>query len=269
MPSGPASITPTCTSADTHTSNVNVKSLGNSRKEAVAETYCEIVSHLGPTVKEVGVVPVIVRPQRHRSAAHRLDFDDMTDDVRARLIAATAELVERRGPLGVRVDEIAERAGCSRATLYRYAVDKDELIREVIVARTTVMAGIVAHQVEGITDPTERVAQGMLLFSDALRSESWFKALQNDSDGSYPLARIGGGLEAMGAAISPLIEALLHEYADSRHLREDVDLPDAVEWLMGILMSLLAPAFAARSREHRLAMLKRYAVYPLIKPQHE
>ncbi|WP_157746192.1 TetR/AcrR family transcriptional regulator [Mycobacterium marseillense] len=194
---------------------------------------------------------------------------DMSDDVRARLIAATAELIEQRGPLGVRVDEIAERARCSRATLYRHAADKDELVREVIVARTTVMAGIVAHQIDGISDPTERVAQGMLLFADALRSESWFKALQNDSDGSYPLARIGGGLEAMGAAISPLIEALLHEYVDSRHLREDVNLHDAVEWLMGILVSLLAPAFAAHSREHRLAMLKRYAIFPLIKPQHE
>ncbi|GAB1815908.1 TetR/AcrR family transcriptional regulator [Mycobacterium sp. MUNTM1] len=193
----------------------------------------------------------------------------MPEGVRARLIAATAELIEQRGPLGVRVDEIAERAGCSRATLYRHAADKDELVREVVVARTTVMAGIVAHQIDGISDPTERVAQGLLLFSDALRSESWFKALQNDGDGSYPLARIGGGLEAMGTAISPLIETLLHEYVGSGHLREDVDLPDAVEWLIGILMSLLAPAFAGRSREHRLAMLKRYAIFPLITPQHD
>ncbi|WP_238305541.1 MULTISPECIES: TetR/AcrR family transcriptional regulator [Mycobacterium] len=97
---------------------------------------------------------------------------DMPDDVRARLIAATAELIGQRGPLGVRVDEIAEPARCSRATLYRYAADKDELVREVIVARTTAMAGIVAHQIEGISDATERIAQGMLLFADALRSES-------------------------------------------------------------------------------------------------
>ncbi|WP_236981476.1 MULTISPECIES: hypothetical protein [Mycobacterium] len=73
----------------------------------------------------------------------------------------------------------------------------------------------------------------------------------------------------MGAAISPLIQTLLDEYIDSRHLRDDVNLHDAVEWLMGILLGLLAPAFAAHSREHRLGMLKRYAVFPLIKPQYE
>jgi len=190
----------------------------------------------------------------------------MPGDLRSRLVAATAELIEQHGPLRVRIDDIAERAGCSRATLYRHAADKDELIREVILARSKVMAGIVAHQIEGITDPTERLAQGMLLFSDALRSETWFKALQSHGgSGAHALARVGGGLEALTSMISPLIEALLREYVDAGHLREDVNTPDAVEWLIGIQLGLLEP-FAAHSREHRLAMLKRYAVFPLIKP---
>ena len=187
----------------------------------------------------------------------------MPGDLRSRLIAATAELIERHGPLRVRIDDIAERAGCSRATLYRHTADKDELIREVILARSQVMAGIVAHQIEGITDPTERLAQGMLLFSDALRSETWYKALQAHSgSGAHALARVGGGLEALTSMISPLIEALLREYVDAGHLREDVNSHDAVEWLIGIQLGLLEP-FAGHSREHRLAMLKRYAVFQI------
>lgn len=189
----------------------------------------------------------------------------MPGDLRSRLIAATAELIEQRGPLGVRVDDIADRAGCSRATLYRHAADKDELIGEVIVARTKVMAGIVAHQIEGFSDPAERMAQGLLLFSDALRSESWYKALQTHSRGPYALARVGGGLEAMMSKISPMVEALLQEYRATGTLREDVDTRDAAEWLIGILLGLLEP-FATHSREHRLAMLKRYAIFPLIEP---
>ncbi|BDB40181.1 MULTISPECIES: TetR/AcrR family transcriptional regulator [Mycobacterium] len=192
----------------------------------------------------------------------------MPGDLRGRLIAATAELIDQRGPLGVRVDDIAEKAGCSRATLYRHAADKDELIREVIMARTATMAGIVAHQIEGITDPTERMAQGLLLFSDALRSQSWYKALQAHSQGPHALARVGGGLEAMTSIVSPLVEALLREYRDAGQLRDDVDTHDAVEWLIGIQLSLLEP-FAAHPREHRLAMLKRYAIFPLIKPLSE
>ena len=190
----------------------------------------------------------------------------MPGDLRSRLVAATADLIEQHGPLRVRIDDIAERAGCSRATLYRHAADKDELIREVILARSQVMAAIVAHQIEGITDPTDRLAQGMLLFSDALRSETWYKALQAHSgSGAHALARVGGGLEALTSMISPLIEALLRDYVDAGHLREDVNTRDAVEWLIGIQLGLLEP-FATHSREHRLAMLKRYAVFPLIKP---
>lgn len=185
--------------------------------------------------------------------------------MRRRLISATAELIDERGPLGVRIDEVAERAGCSRATLYRHVSDKDELVRAVILSRAQVMAGVVAHQIEAIADPAERVAQGMLLFSDALRSESWYKALQAHSRGPHALARVGGGLEALTSMISPMVETLLIEYAEAGHLRDDVDMPDAIEWLVGIQLSLLEP-FNQRSREHRLAMLVRYAIFPLINP---
>jgi AcrR family transcriptional regulator len=189
-------------------------------------------------------------------------------DVRRRLIAATAEIIDERGPLGVRIDEVAERAGVSRATLYRHVADKDELVREVILARAKVMAGIVVHQIEGISDPTERVAEGMLLFSDALRSESWYKALQANSDTPYALARVGGGIEALITMAAPLVEAVLREHEDAGHLRPDVDVHDAIEWLIGIQLSLLEP-FAQQTRQHRLTMLRRYAIFPLIKPLSE
>lgn len=189
----------------------------------------------------------------------------MRHDVRSRLVAATAELMDVRGPLKVRVEDIAERAGCSRATLYRHVSDKDELVREVILNRVIAMADIVMHQTEGIDDPTERVAQGMLLFSDALRSERWYKVLRAEVHDTYPISRVGGGIEALTVMVAPMVEQTLREYADSGYLREDLDPHDAVEWLVGIQLSLLEP-FARRSREHRIAILKRYAIYPLIKP---
>src|SRR5262245_53958781 len=107
----------------------------------------------------------------------------MSRDVRSRLIAATAEIIDERGPLRVRIDEVAERAGCSRATLYRHVSDKDELVREVILGRAAAMADIVARQTAGISDPTERFAQGMLLFSDAMRSERWYQAFKEHDGG--------------------------------------------------------------------------------------
>lgn len=189
----------------------------------------------------------------------------MPDDVRERLIAATADIIDEQGPLRVRIEEILDRARCSRSTLYRHVSDKDELVREVILARANAMAAIVAHQIEGIADPAERIAQGLLLFTDALRSERWYKSLEIQTHAPQALARVGGGLGALTAMISPLVEGLLHEYAEAGHLHEDIDPHDAVEWLVGVTLNLLEP-YAQRSREHRLAILKRYAIYPLIKP---
>lgn len=187
-------------------------------------------------------------------------------DVRSRLVAATAELIDEHGPLRVRVDEVAERAGCSRATLYRHVADKDELVREVIVGRISVMADIVARQTDGFTDPTERLAQGMLLFSDAVRSERWYRALREHEGGSgaKALVRIGGGLEAMIAMITPIIDKALTALRNAGHLRDDVVTLDATEWLIGIQLAILEP-FTDHTREQRLAMLKRYALFPIIK----
>lgn len=187
-------------------------------------------------------------------------------DVRSRLVAATAELIDERGPLGVRIDEVAERAGCSRATLYRHVADKDELVREVILGRISVMVDLVGRQTEGFADPSDRVAQGMLLFADAVRSERWYRALKEHEGGSgtNALVRIGGGLEAMIAVVAPIIDKALTDLRNTGHLREDVITHDATEWLIGIQLAILEP-FADHSREQRLAMLKRYALFPLIK----
>jgi AcrR family transcriptional regulator len=187
-------------------------------------------------------------------------------DVRSRLVAATAELIDERGPLRVRIDEVAERAGCSRATLYRHVADKDELVREVIFGRISAMLDIVLRQVEGFTDPSDRMAQGMLLFSDAVRSERWYLALKehDGGNGTNALVRIGGGLEAMIAKVAPIIEKALMDLRNAGHLREGIVTHDATEWLIGIQMAILEP-FADHTREQRLAMLKRYALFPLIK----
>jgi AcrR family transcriptional regulator len=189
----------------------------------------------------------------------------MTRDVRSRLIAATAELIDERGPLRVRIDEVAERAGCSRATVYRHVADKDELVREVILGRAAVMADIVARQTAGISDPADRVAQGMLLFSDAMRSERWYQAFtaHDGGNGVNALLRMGGGLEALIAMLNPIIEKALSDLDNAGNLRPGVDVHDATEWLIGIQLGLLEP-FAEHTREHRLEMLKRYALYPLI-----
>ncbi|WP_156095199.1 TetR/AcrR family transcriptional regulator, partial [Nocardia lijiangensis] len=53
-----------------------------------------------------------------------------------RIHAAAADLIAREGMAGLSIDRVAMRAGCSRATVYRYVGGKGAL-REAVLAGAT------------------------------------------------------------------------------------------------------------------------------------
>src|SRR3954466_9040322 len=99
-------------------------------------------------------------------------------ELRARLIAATAEVIAEDGPLAVRVDEVAQRAGCSRATVYRHVADKDEPVREVLVRMGRVRRRRAEHERASVTDPAEAIAEGVMRTVEGVREEWWYQALE-------------------------------------------------------------------------------------------
>src|SRR3989337_4502595 len=67
-----------------------------------------------------------------------------------RVLAATRELAERGGYEAVTMQAVADRAGVSRATLYRYVASRDQLLMEVSAAWTEeVLAPLDAHPPRG------------------------------------------------------------------------------------------------------------------------
>ena len=59
-------------------------------------------------------------------------------DVRDRILETAYELFSRRGIRGVGVDEVIERAGVAKATLYRHFPSKDDLVLEFLRQRETI-----------------------------------------------------------------------------------------------------------------------------------
>jgi AcrR family transcriptional regulator len=56
-----------------------------------------------------------------------------TARVRAQILAATAELVARDGIAGFRYEEVAERAGVNKTSVYRNWPDREELVVEALL----------------------------------------------------------------------------------------------------------------------------------------
>ncbi|MDV6270240.1 TetR/AcrR family transcriptional regulator [Rhodococcus globerulus] len=78
-----------------------------------------------------------------------------------RIYAAAAELILERGFQRISVDEVAERAGCSRATLYRYVGGK-KAIQDGVISRAV---EAVALEVSAAVEPLEgeqRVVEAVL-----------------------------------------------------------------------------------------------------------
>jgi AcrR family transcriptional regulator len=185
--------------------------------------------------------------------------------VRDALVAATAEVIADVGPLAVRVDEIARRAGCSRATVYRYVADKDELVREVLVGRSAAIAARLEARLDDDGDPAEWIVEGLLRHAEAVRREPWFRALEREG-ATAAVARVGGGPEAVVGLAAPIVGRFLERIEARGALRVDITVEEATEWLIGVHLCLLAPVFADRPRAPRAAMLRKFVAYALLAP---
>lgn len=186
-------------------------------------------------------------------------------DLRARLVAATAEIVESDGPFAVRIDEVARRVGCSRATVYRHVADKDELVREVLIGRATALAERLEDEIDEDAEPADWIVEGLLHHAEAVRAEPWYRALEREG-ATAAVARVGGGPEALVGLAAPLVARFLDRIAARGALRTDITLEDATEWLIGVHLALLNPVFPDRTRERRAAMLRTFVAYALLAP---
>jgi len=186
-------------------------------------------------------------------------------DLRARLVEATSEVIAEEGPLAVRVDEVARRAGCSRATVYRYVADKDELVREVLVGRAAAIAARLEAEIDEDADPADWIVEGLLRHAEAVRAEPWYRALERQG-ATAAVARVGGGPEALVGLAAPLVAPFLERIAARGVLRTDVTLEEATEWLIVVHLGLLGPVFGDRPRAARAAMLRKFVAYALLRP---
>jgi AcrR family transcriptional regulator len=186
-------------------------------------------------------------------------------DVRERLVDATEAVMRRNGPLGVRIDEVARVAGCSRATVYRHVADKDELVREVLARLARARARRMAATLNGIADPAERIAEGVLRTVEAVRSEWWYQALERHG-ATGAVSRIGGGPEAFVALATPLVAPFLQRVAAIGMLRPGVTVEEATEWLCVVTTGLLTMDVpTSRTRSQQVAFLRRFVADPLLR----
>jgi AcrR family transcriptional regulator len=191
---------------------------------------------------------------------------DVYGQMRERVIEAAERYVERHGLARVRIEEIAEEADCSRATIYRYFADKDELIRQVLVRRSRRIAARLAKLVDVYDDPSDLLVQGIARGIEEFRRDEYFESFYGPATAGTT-ARIAGGSTTLRAVVAEALKPLFDLAEATGRLREGVTRDEATEWVMLVTTALLTiPLPDVQSREEQEAFLRKFLVPAVLSP---
>jgi len=91
-----------------------------------------------------------MQPSR-RWGDDRAILDD--EEARRRLLDAAGRCIVRRGNAQIRMAEVADEAGVSRSTVYRYFPGRDEVLLELLLMRVDAAVGDLVRSLPNPDDP--------------------------------------------------------------------------------------------------------------------
>ena len=167
---------------------------------------------------------------------------DRHETAKERIYEAAAMLMASRGLDRLSIDDIATRAGCSRATVYRHVGGKDAILDAVLIRAIGRVVQSVRESVKSLTGQ-DRVVAAVLLSLRAVRADPIFAALAKTAPSTVLLDQT--------LVTSPQLPATAAELTGLRG-----DDPLAPQWIVRVVLALLLwPAPDADMEE---AMVRRF-----------
>lgn len=164
-----------------------------------------------------------------------------------RILDAAGELFAVQGVAAVGMAEVAAAAGCSRATLYRYFANRDELRMAFVQRETRRLGAEIATRTSRIADPAKRIETAVLRAVDAVRGDpllaAWF-------------APDSAGIAVDLAAASEVIESMAAGFVGGDHADGD-----GARWIVRAVVSLLTMPGRDRAEERRFV---RHVLVPAV-----
>jgi AcrR family transcriptional regulator len=163
-----------------------------------------------------------------------------TEAATDRILEAVGELFADHGDAGVSMDGIAKRAGCSRATLYRYFDSRHAVLTAYAHREARRIVQQVTNEVRGFKDPVEQTTESVLRCLAIVRSRGDLRRWYED-----------GRLLSEILRESPLIESWAAGVG--RGGAPDVQLG---RWVLRAVLSLLT--MPGEDDDEERAMVRRF-----------
>jgi AcrR family transcriptional regulator len=183
--------------------------------------------------------------------------------VNERWLDAAESCYTRFGPAKTTVEDVAQAAGVSRATLYRHFKSRDDLLMAVIVREAGRLAAEAEIELQRFDDIGSSIVEGMLLCLREIPRRPLLAMLfaPEEVGAASRLVLTSEQLLAIGSDFLRPMFALAGERG---LLREGVQIELLIEWVLRILMSYLTvPSHLART-DAELRRLLRAMILPAV-----
>lgn len=131
------------------------------------------------------------------------------DPTTATLLGAASTLLSERGSRGWTMEDVAERAGVGRATLYRRFPSRDGLVEAAIVRDARGFFAAVAESVRAVEPLDEKVVAGFVTGLDLARRSPLSALLARDPEAAVSLLTSPTLLQAATGALVERYEAIV------------------------------------------------------------
>ena len=176
-----------------------------------------------------------------------------TDSARARLIDAADACFSKYGVLKTTVEDVASAAKVSRATVYRYFSDRDELILGVLLRQANRFLDRLRVEIEREPQFDKAIVNGVMFTVKAVRADEHLALLFAPEVAGVTTA-VAGASQAMFELTTEFLRPFFESARESGALRPNLDVEEAAEWTLRIVLSLLTvegPATRKPDQERR------------------
>jgi TetR/AcrR family transcriptional regulator len=191
----------------------------------------------------------------------RAILDD--EEARKRLLDAAGRCIVRRGNAQIRMAEVADEAGVSRSTVYRYFPNRDEVLLGLMLARVDAALGELVGSLRDPDDPVRSLPEMVLARVESVNGNALNEALFAAESTSVPVA-LEMGSEPMVELLLKHYEPLLRRWKRAGRLHADLDHRSIVQWLTATTLFLLAPSWRHRSAADKREFVEQFLVRALV-----
>lgn len=203
------------------------------------------------------------KPRRWGTASALLD----DEEARRRLMAAAMRCILRSNTGRISMDEVAEEAGVSRATVYRYYRTREDLILGVMLSRLDKAMDSVVRSLDDPGNAARSIPDLILRPATLLLGNRVNEALFPQEARSL-ITPVELASEPVVEGVYRHISPLLKQWQEDGQLAADLDLWTTTRWLNLVSVTLLTPPWLEMPATEKRAFIDTYVVRALAAPAH-